>query len=97
MLGAQADAAVWAVGPGAEGRRVAPVVSGYASGPDAPLRATVDALERARDARSVVLVEGISDQIAVETLAGLQGRDLAAEDVVVVSIGGAHAVARFLA
>lgn len=44
-----------------------------------------------------MLVEGISDQIAVETLAGLQGRDLMAEGVVVVPIGGAHAVARFLA
>ena len=81
----------------AEGRRVMPVVSGYASGPDAPLQATADALERAQDARCVVLVEGISDQIAVETLAGLQGRDLAAEGVVVVPIGGAHAVGRFLA
>jgi len=42
-------------------------------------------------------VEGISDQIAVETLAGLQGRDLAAEGVAVVPIGGVHAVGRFLA
>lgn len=97
MSGAQADAAKRVVGVSDEGRRIAPVVSGYASGPDAPLRATADAMERARDARSVVLVEGISDQIAIETLARLQGRDLAAEGVVVVPIGGAHAVARFLA
>lgn len=71
-------------------------VPGYASGADAPLRATAAALERARQARSVVLVEGISDQIAVETLATLQARDLTREGVVVVPIGGAQAVSRFL-
>lgn len=70
--------------------------SGHASGPDAPLRATGAALARARHARSVVLVEGISDQIAVETLASLQGRDLTGEAVVVIPIGGAHSVGRFL-
>src|SRR6478672_11816152 len=48
------------------------------------------------DARTIVLVEGISDQLAVEALAGRLGRDLAAEGIVVVPIGGAHAVARFL-
>jgi hypothetical protein len=72
-------------------------VSGYESGPDAPLRATADALERARHARSIVLVEGISDQIAVETLARLQARDLTKDGVVVVPIGGAQSVAKFLA
>jgi hypothetical protein len=70
--------------------------SGHASGPDAPLRATGAAMARAQQARSVVLVEGISDQIAVETLASLHGRDLTDEAVVVVPIGGAHAVGRFL-
>ena len=48
-------------------------------------------------AGAIVLVEGISDQVAVETLAACRGRDLAAEGVAVVPIGGAHAVARFLA
>lgn len=71
-------------------------VAGYSSGVDAPLRATADAMERTRDARSVVLVEGISDQIAVETLAARQGRDLAPEGIVVLPIGGAMAVGRFL-
>ena len=71
-------------------------ISGHASGPDAPLRATATALERASHVRSVVLVEGISDQIAVETLASRQGRDLAAEGVVVIPMGGAHSVGRFL-
>ena len=72
-------------------------VPGYASGADAPLRATADALERAEHARSIVLVEGISDQIAVETLASLQARDLMEEGVVVVPIGGARSVSKFLA
>lgn len=44
-----------------------------------------------------MLVEGISDQIAVETLASLQARDLTKEGVVVVPIGGAQSVSRFLA
>jgi len=47
--------------------------------------------------RAVVLVEGISDRIALETLAERRGRDLEAEGVSVVPIGGAQAVGRFLA
>ena len=46
--------------------------------------------------RAVILVEGVSDRIAVETLAGRRGRDLAAEGVSVVPIGGAQAIGRFL-
>src|SRR5262249_49401069 len=54
------------------------------------------ALAREADARAVVLVEGYSDQIAVETLAARQGRDLAHERVLIVPIGGAQAIGRFL-
>ncbi|HVU77040.1 MAG TPA: TOPRIM nucleotidyl transferase/hydrolase domain-containing protein [Gaiellaceae bacterium] len=46
---------------------------------------------------ALVLVEGTSDVIAVETLAALRGRDLAAEGVEVRAIGGAQAIARVLA
>lgn len=46
--------------------------------------------------RAVVLVEGVSDRIALETLARRLGRDLAAEGVTVVSIGGAQAIGKFL-
>ena len=46
--------------------------------------------------KAVVLVEGESDRIAVETLAARRGRDLAAEGVAVVAIGGAHALQRAL-
>jgi hypothetical protein len=48
------------------------------------------------DLRAVVLVEGISDQVAVETLAHMRGRDLDAEGVRVIPIGGAQAIGRFL-
>ena len=44
--------------------------------------------------RTVVLVEGISDQRALETLARRLGRDLEAEGVAVVPIGGAHAIGK---
>jgi hypothetical protein len=46
--------------------------------------------------RAVILVEGASDQVAVETLAERRGRDLERERVSVVSIGGAQAIARAL-
>jgi len=45
---------------------------------------------------NVILVEGDSDRIAVETLARRCGRDLAAEGVSVVPIGGAQAIGRFV-
>ena len=43
-----------------------------------------------------MLVEGLSDQVAVETLAARRGRDLTAEGVEVVPIGGAQAIGRVL-
>jgi hypothetical protein len=46
--------------------------------------------------RAVVLVEGVSDRIALATLARRRGRDLDAEGVSVVPIGGAQAIGRFL-
>lgn len=58
--------------------------------------ATERALNRLANASAIVLVEGFSDQIAVETLARRHGRDLAQHDVAVVPIGGAHAALRFL-
>lgn len=46
---------------------------------------------------TVVLVEGASDQRAVEALAARSGRDLAAEGVAVVPMGGATNIGHFLA
>jgi hypothetical protein len=53
---------------------------------------------RAIDAgtRAAVLVEGVSDRLALEALAKRRGRDLAAEGVAIVPIGGAQAIGRFL-
>src|SRR5438876_12410919 len=45
---------------------------------------------------AVVLVEGISDLVAIETLAERRGRNLEAEGVSIVPIGGAQAIGRFL-
>ncbi|HEY3259768.1 MAG TPA: TOPRIM nucleotidyl transferase/hydrolase domain-containing protein [Pseudonocardiaceae bacterium] len=44
----------------------------------------------------LVLVEGVSDQVALETLAARRGRDLAAEGASVVPIGGAQAIGNVL-
>lgn len=66
------------------------------SGPAASRQATARALARLDDAVTVVLVEGPSDQIAVETAAVVRGRDLDAERVVVLPVGGAHVMGRFL-
>jgi hypothetical protein len=48
------------------------------------------------DSRAVVLVEGISDQRALEALAERRGRNLDAEGISVVPIGGAQSIGRFL-
>ena len=48
------------------------------------------------DAATVVLVEGISDQVALRTIAGRRGRDLDAEGVAIVAMGGARNIRRFL-
>jgi len=72
------------------------LLAGYVTGPAAATEATAVALARADTARAVVLVEGVSDQIAVETLAGRRGGDLAAEGIVVVPAGGVQGVARYL-
>jgi hypothetical protein len=53
-------------------------------------------LFKMRDVHVVVLVEGLSDQAAVEALALRRGRDLDAEGIAVVPMGGAQAIGRFL-
>ncbi|MEU6059435.1 TOPRIM nucleotidyl transferase/hydrolase domain-containing protein [Streptomyces sp. NPDC047097] len=45
--------------------------------------------------RTAVLLEGLSDLAAVEALAARRGRDLAAEGVCVVPMGGAMSVGRY--
>jgi OLD-like protein len=67
------------------------------------MRATLPRQQRTRweDAvvdgkRAVVLVEGISDVVALETLAERRERDLDAERIAIVPIGGAHSIGRYL-
>src|SRR5262245_61208810 len=64
--------------------------------PSAPHALTRPWISEASSARAVVLVEGDSDQRAVEALALRRGRDLRAEGVYVVPIGGAQAIGTFL-
>ena len=77
--------------------RARTLLDGYASGPTAGPEATARALAKVGGASAIVLVEGLSDQIALETLAVRRGRDLAAQRVVILPVGGAHAVPRYLA
>lgn len=53
-------------------------------------------MRQARGPRIVVLVEGRSDQRALETLAARGRRDLDAEGVQITSIGGSKNIGRFL-
>ena len=46
--------------------------------------------------RTIVLVEGVTDELAVTLAARRSGRDLEAEGVSIVPINGAHAISRFL-
>jgi hypothetical protein len=61
-----------------------------------PLTAATHRPDSEGGLRAVVLVEGVSDQIAVETLAERRGRNLRSEDISVVPIGGAQAIGGFL-
>jgi hypothetical protein len=61
--------------------------------------ALIAAAARAREVPgscTVVLVEGMSDQAAVQTLAARCGRDLPGENIFVVPMGGATNIAHFL-
>jgi hypothetical protein len=68
-----------------------------AGGKGTPLVAAVaHALAAGFDSRSVVLVEGISDQVALEALAERRGRSVDAGDISIVPIGGATSIGHFL-
>lgn len=79
------------------------MLAGYVNGPAAATEATARALGKLNKldsggdgASALILVEGVSDQIAVETLAARRGPDLDAEGILVFPMGGAHAVGRYL-
>lgn len=66
-------------------------------GVDAVLSDQLEIAHRAgQESRLVVLVEGVSDQRAIETLARRHERDLVAEGVAVIPIAGATNARRFL-
>jgi len=69
---------------------------GAVGGRDAAVGAASHALAAGVDSRAVVLVEGFSDQCALEALAERRGRNLDAEGISVVPIRGAQAIGRFL-
>jgi hypothetical protein len=71
-------------------------LAGYVHGPAAATDGLRAALAKTRDPVAIIFVEGVSDQIAVDTLAARRGRDLL-ERVAVVPIGGAGAIRRVLA
>ncbi|MEU8545346.1 ATP-dependent endonuclease [Streptomyces sp. NPDC048717] len=71
------------------------LVTWVAGGPEAE-RAATAARELAGGVRAAVLVEGDSDRAAIETLAARHGRDLGAEGVAVVPLGGATNIGHFL-
>jgi len=58
--------------------------------------AVSQALAIGADPPTVVLVEGASDQASLETLAERRGRDLEAERISIVPIGGATSIGHFL-
>ncbi|KUH37919.1 MULTISPECIES: ATP-dependent endonuclease [Streptomyces] len=68
----------------------------WAAGGAAAEAAAVRARRLADGVRTIVLVEGGSDQAALEALAARHGRDLGAEGVAVVPLGGATNIGRFL-
>jgi hypothetical protein len=72
-------------------------VEPLAGGGEAALAAAAArALATSVDPQAVVLVEGSSDQVALQALAARRGRDLAAAGIAVVPMGGARNLRRFL-
>jgi hypothetical protein len=72
-------------------------VESLAGSADAPLvAAAAHALAASVDPQTVVLVEGSSDRVALQALAARRGRDLDAEGIAVVPMGGARNIRQFL-
>ncbi len=76
--------------------RLTAVESPAGSRDAALVAAAAETLAPSVDARAVVLVEGSSDQVALQALAARRGRELAAEGIAVVAMGGARNLRRFL-
>jgi hypothetical protein len=64
--------------------------------PDPTYEVEPRAVDITRQPRAIVLVEGVSDQLALEALARRRGRNLDAEGVSIVPMGGATNIRSFL-
>ena len=74
-----------------------PAVAPADGGGGTPLvGAAAHALATGADSRAVVLVEGVSDQVALEALAERLGRNLSAENISILPMGGATNISSFL-
>ena len=75
----------------------APALRPVDGGGGTPLvAAAAHALATGADSRAVVLVEGVSDQVALEALAERLGRNLTAENISILPMGGATNISSFL-
>ncbi|MFE2043862.1 TOPRIM nucleotidyl transferase/hydrolase domain-containing protein [Streptomyces sp. NPDC059477] len=79
-----------------ESRRFRRALGGWAAGGARAGEAASEARALAGGVRTIVLVEGHSDEAALAALAARHGRDLDAEGVAVVPLGGATNIGRFL-
>ncbi|MER6675156.1 ATP-dependent endonuclease [Streptomyces sp. NPDC000983] len=77
-------------------RRFRVALTAWAAGGAQAATAAASARELSGGVRTIVLVEGASDQVALEALAARHGRDLGAEGVAVVPLGGATNIGHFL-
>lgn len=77
---------------------VATALQWAAGGPNSPVAGALgrELADRLTGLQVAVLVEGVSDQAAIHALAALSGRNLRAEGVSVLPMGGAMSVGRFL-
>jgi hypothetical protein len=66
------------------------------SGVPPPLAAVTAAMSQGAKPRKVVLVEGVSDQVAIETMARRSHHDIRTEGILIVPIGGATNIRGFL-
>jgi hypothetical protein len=74
-----------------------PALAPAAGGGGTPLvGVAAHALATGADSPAVVLVEGVSDQLALEALAERHGRNLSAEDISILPMGGATNIGSFL-
>lgn len=76
--------------------RLRDAIIAWAAGRDGAEAAADVVRQLAPAARTIVLVEGVSDAAALQTLAARRGRDLDADGVCLVPMGGATSIGRYL-